>query len=121
MIIRGNGERNLLIWLIAFISVVSIWSGDCVRVLGILGAWVVFYFTCIWIKEIEITDSQLIIKRFMRQLVINKGNITDVDIKKHTIIIYNGRYSGVNFYKHQIQKEDLPKLMEYLSKYTYSK
>ncbi len=121
MVIRGNGEKKLISGFIVVIALASIWSGHCMRVLSILGVWIIFYFTCIWIREIQITDCQIIIKRFMRQVTINKGQINGVEFKKHTIIIYNGRYSGLNFSKYQIQKEDLPKLMEYLSRYTYSK
>lgn len=121
MVIRGNGEKKLISGFIVFIVLASIWSNHCIRVLSILGVWIIFYFTCIWIREIWITDCQIIIKRFMRQVTINKGQINGVEFKKHTIIIYNGRYSALNFSKYQIQKGDLPKLMEYLSRYTYSK
>lgn len=121
MKIRGNGEGKVVIGFSVIMAIASIWAGAWQRVLTVLLLWLVFYATCLWVREIEITDSELIIKRLGRQVNIRKSSITDVDIKKHTIIIYSGRYSGVNFYRNQIQKEDLPKLIEYLSKYTGAK
>ena len=118
MKVRGNGEGKIVLGFSAIMVIASIWAGAWQRVLTVLILWLVFYLTCLWVREIEITDSEFIIKRLGRQVNIRKSSITDVDIKKHTIIIYSGRYSGVNFYKNQIQKEDLTKLIDYLSKYT---
>lgn len=118
MKVRGNGEGKIVLGFSAIMVIASIWAGAWQRVLTVLILWLVFYLTCLWVREIEITDSEFIIKRLGRQVNIRKSSITDVDIKKHTIIIYSARYSGVNFYKNQIQKEDLPKLIDYLSKYT---
>ncbi|WP_054739308.1 hypothetical protein [Cellulosilyticum ruminicola] len=80
-------KKNFIIGLVTFVVIASLWSKDCIRTISILIIWIAFYFTWISIKEIEITDSQIIIKRFMHQVVINKWNITVVDLKKYTIII----------------------------------
>ncbi len=121
MKIKGNGEGKIIIGFSTIMAIASIWTGVWQRVLIVLVLWLVYYATCLWVKEIEILDDQIIIKRLGRQVSIRQSSITDVDIKKYTIIIYSGRYSGVNFYKRQIQKEDLPKLVTYLSKYTGAK
>lgn len=118
MRIRGNGERNFIVILTMSITMMSVGYGVGQRVLSIFGIWLTLYYTCVFIREIEITDSQLIIKRLGRKINIRKGSITDVDINKNTISIYSDRYAGINFYKCQIKKKDLPKLLEQLSKYT---
>ena len=69
------------------------------------------------VRDIEVTENQIKIRRLFRTIVIDTHHISSVSIKKHTVIINKSRYTAVNFYKYQIKKSDLNKLLGYLEKY----
>ena len=116
---RIKGSRNewfiggiiIIMLILCFVSQVGIWT------IALCAGWFIYYVTVIWIKEIEIKDNEIEIKRLGRSIKIYTYNISDIALKRNSIIIFKGQYAAINIFKYQINKEDRTRLIEYLEQY----
>lgn len=117
MKIRGSSYRGYIIALVLLGLVVVLSGNRWIESLILLVLWCLYYGVFLWVKEIEISNSEVIIRRLFKATKIALRDITDVDLKKRTIIIYKGKYIGINLSKRQIHQDDRKSLEDYLKKY----
>lgn len=116
---KFRGRRNE--WKIGIVLalgvITSLIRPDGLFIMLLLLAWLAYYGTCLWVKDIEVRDNKIIINRFKRATEIYMHTITGVAFQKRSIIIFKGKSSGVSLFKKQIHKDDLDAFMKVLEPY----
>ena len=117
MYIKGSRDKWFICGIMIFMLLMCFVSRIKIGTVVLCAVWVAYYLTVIWIKDIEINDNQIEIRRLGRIIKIHTYQISDVALKKNSIIIFKGQYGAINIFKYQINKLDREKLIEYLKPY----
>lgn len=123
MIIRGNKRLfvNVYTGLLSSLVATIVLIND--KILGLVSSIIaiilfsIFYCGFAWIKEIEISDNILILRRTLWSSEIKINNIKEIKFTKTKFIIFRKNDTALKYHLNQISPMDLEKLYEYSKEY----